>query len=216
MNQKIARKDLETWADYLLDYSLGGITQDDIVMIKGEHICWPLMSVLQDKIFTAGGIADMNIVAPDNDRGKVWGASITKFGTPEQIWKVPEWHEQRYKNMTKYIEVLGAESPDLFDNLPEETAMAVMRADEPFKNIRLLKPWVLTLYPTEGFANLEGMSLEDYTRVIVNASTVDPRLLEKVEEPIYQLLSKSKVVRIQTEHPKTHGTSVKHSRAQYY
>jgi aminopeptidase len=203
MNPKIARKDLETWAGYLLDYSLGGITQDDIIMIKGEHICWPLMSVLQDKIFAAGGIADMNIVAPDNDRGKIWGASITKFGTLEQIRKVPEWHEQRYKNMTKYIEVLGAESPDLFDNLPEETAMAVMRADEPFKNIRLLKPWVLTLYPTEGFANLEGMSLEDYTRVIVNASTVDPRLLEVVEEPIYQLLSKSKEVRIQTEHPKT-------------
>jgi aminopeptidase len=204
MNPKIARKDLETWADYLLDYSLGGITQDDILMIKGEHICWPLMSVLQDKIFAAGGIADMNIVAPDNDRGKVWGASITKFGTLEQIRKIPEWHEQRYKNMTKYIEVLGAETPDLFNNLPEETAMAVMRADEPFKNIRLLKPWVLTLYPTEGFANLEGMSLEDYTRVIINASTVDPRLLEKVEEPIYQLLSKSKEIRIQTEHHKTH------------
>jgi aminopeptidase len=203
MNPKIVRKDLETWADYLLDYSLGGITRDDIVMIKGEHICWPLMSVLQDKIFAAGGIADMNIVAPDNDRGKVWGASITKYGTIEQIQKVPEWHEQRYKNMTKYIEVLGAESPDLFDNLPEETTKAVMRADEPFKTIRLLKPWVLTLYPTQGFANLEGMSLEDYTRVIVNASTVDPRLLEEVEEPIYQLLSKSKEIRIQTEHPKT-------------
>ena len=203
MNPKIARKDLETWADYLLDYSLGGITRDDIVMIKGEHICWPLMSVLQDKIFAAGGIADMNIVAPDNDRGKVWGASITKYGTVEQIQKVPEWHEQRYKNMTKYIEVLGAESPELFDNLPEETAKAVMRADEPFKTIRLLKPWVLTLYPTQGFANLEGMSLEEYTRVIVNASTADPRLLEEVEEPIYQLLSKSKKVRIQTQHPKT-------------
>jgi len=203
MNPKIARKDLETWADYLLDYSLGGITRDDIVMIKGEHICWPLMSVLQDKIFAAGGIADMNIVAPDNDRGKVWGASITKYGTIEQIQKVPEWHEQRYKNMTKYIEVLGAESPDLFDNLPEETAKAVMRADEPFKTIRLLKPWVLTLYPTQGFANLEGMSLEEYTRVIVNASTVDPRLLEEVEEPIYKLLSKSKEIRIQTQHPKT-------------
>ena len=32
-----------------------------------------------------------------------------------------------------------------------------MRADEPYKNIRLLKPWVLTLYPTQGFADLEGM-----------------------------------------------------------
>lgn len=203
MQPKISQKDLETWADYLLDYSLEGITKDDVVMIKGEHICWPLLSILQDKIFSSGGLADMNIVAPDNDRGKVWGASISKFGTLEQIQKIPAWHEERYKAMTKYIEVLGAESPDLFDNLPEDKAQAVMKADEPFKNIRLAKPWVLTLFPTEGFANLEGMSLDEYTKVIVNASTVDPRLLEDAEEPVYQLLNKSKEIRIQTEHPKT-------------
>ncbi len=201
MKPHIERKDLETWADYLLDYSLGGVSEDDIIMIKGEHICWPLMSVLQDKIILAGGIPDINIVAPDNDRGKVWGAAMARHGSLDQIKKVPEWQEQRYQNMTKYIEVLGAESPDLFENLPEETAMAVMRADEPYKNIRLAKPWVLTLFPTEGFAGLEGMSLEEYTRVIVKASTIDPRYLEDVEEDIFQLLDKSSRLRIQTRHP---------------
>lgn len=70
---RISRNDLETWAGYLLDYALGGVQADDVIMIKGEHITWPLMSILQDKIFAAGGIADVNIVAPDNDRGKVWG-----------------------------------------------------------------------------------------------------------------------------------------------
>ena len=81
MQNEIAKKDLETWADYLLNYSLGGIKKDDVVMIKGENICWPLMSVLQDKIFAAGGIADINIVAPDNDRGKVWGNSMAIHGS---------------------------------------------------------------------------------------------------------------------------------------
>ena len=65
--------------------SLNGISKDDVVMIKGEHITWPLMSMLQDKIFAAGGIADVNLVAPDNDRGKVFGASIARHGTVEQI-----------------------------------------------------------------------------------------------------------------------------------
>jgi len=203
MGAHIQKDDLEIWANYLLNYSLGGIKSDDIVMVKGEHVCWPLISVLQDKIFAAGAIADINLVAPDNDRGRVWGASIARHGSVKKIMQVPPWHEERYKSMTKYIEILGAESPEYFEGLPNEKLQALMKADEPFKSIRLLKPWVLTLYPTQGFADLEGMSLEDYTRVIVNASTIDPTYLEKVEEDIYQIMKRSHTIKIQTQHPKT-------------
>lgn len=203
MTNTIERRDLEKWADYLLDYSLGGIKPTDVVMLKGEHITWPLLSVLQDKIFAAGAIADLNLVPPDNDRGKVFSASLAHHGKPEQAARVPAWHVERYKAMTKFIEVLGAENPKLYANLPDETSAAIMRADEPVKGIRLLKPWVLTLFPTQGFADLEGMSLERYTQVILNASLVDPRLLDAVEEDIYRLMDKSKQIRIQTRHPKT-------------
>jgi aminopeptidase len=203
MSAKISQKDLETWADYLLNHSLGGIKPEDIVMIKGEHITWPLMSVLQDKIFAAGAIADINIVAPDNDRGKVWGASITKFGTTAQILRVPDWHRMRYEAMTKYIEILGAENPPLFANLPEETSAELMKADHPFKSIRLSKPWLLTLFPTQAFADLEGMSLEQYTDIIVKASTTDHKVLEEIEEPLAQLMEKANTIRIQTQCPKT-------------
>ncbi len=203
MSANISQKDLETWADYLLNYSLGGIKPEDVVMIKGEHICWDLMSVIQDKVLQAGGIADMNIVQPDNDRGKVWGAAYARHASVDQIKRVPEWHTKRYEAMTKYIEILGVENPDFFGNVIEEKAQAIMKADEPIKNIRLAKPWVLTLFPTQGFADIENMALEDYTKVIVGASTVDPRLLEEVEEDIYQLMEKSDTITIETEHPKT-------------
>lgn len=203
MMAEISRKDLETWAKYLIDYSLNGVTPDDVVMIKGEKICWPLMSVLQDMIFEKGAIADVNIVAPDNDRGKVWGASMAKYGSIEQAKKIPSWHIKRYEEMTKYIEILGAEDPNEFKGVKEDIAQEIMRVDEPIKNIRLSKPWVLTLFPTKGFADLENMTLEEYTNVIVNASTVDPQLLEEVEEDIYRLLDKSKNITIETEHPDT-------------
>ncbi len=203
MKNLVNAKDLNTWAEYLLDYSLGGITKDDIVMLKGEHITWPLMSVLQDKIFAAGGIADVNLVPPDNDRGKVWGASMARFGSSDQISRVPKWQEDRYQKMTKYIEILGSEDPSLYADVPEENAQAIMRADEPFKTIRLLKPWVLTLFPTQGFAEMEGMTLEEYANIIVAASTNDPKLLEEVEEDIYQLMAQSKKIRIITVHPES-------------
>lgn len=203
MRIHITKEQLQKWADYLVDYSLGGVTKDDVVMLKGEHITWPLLSALQDKIFAAGAIADLNLVAPDNDRGKVWGASMARHGSEEQIAKVPQWHVDRYKAMTKYIEVLGAESPELYADVPEETGQAIMRVDEAVKNLRILKPWVLTLFPTQGFADMEGMTLERYAEVVVNASMVDPRLLDEVEEDIYRLMHKSKTIRIQTEHPHT-------------
>ena len=203
MDNLINKNDLETWANYLLNHSLGGITKDDVVMIKGENIAWPLISVLQDKIFAAGGIADVNIIAQDNDRGKVWGTSMAKYGSAEQIKKVPAWQTERYNAMTKFIEVLGAENPDFFTGANEELAQKVMRADEPVKNIRLVKNWVLTLFPTEGFASIEGMSLKEYADVIVKASTVNPALLEEVEADIYRIMDKSSKIRIETEHPKT-------------
>jgi len=201
MSLKLPRRDLETWADYLLDYSLDGIRPDDVVMVKGEPITWPLLSILQDKVFAAGAVADLCLVAPDNDRGKVWGASIARHGTEEQIARVPDWHGARYDAMTKYVEVLGAESPELFGNVPDATAQALARADEPYKTKRLLKPWVITLYPTPAFAGIEEMSLEDYADVIVSASTVDPRQLDAIEQPIQEALSATREVRVVTRRP---------------
>jgi len=201
MDLQIDDRDLATWAGYLLDYSLGGIQSNDIVMIKGEHITWPLISVLQEKIISAGAIADIYLVPPDNDRGKVWGAAMARHANLDQISRVPEWLTKRYESMTKYIEVLGSENPALFADLPTATAQAIMKADEPFKSIRMFKPWVLTLFPTPGFAAMEDMDLQAYAKFIVSASTVDPRQLDAVEEPLYQAMKKSGQIKIQTVHP---------------
>jgi len=202
----IGSRDLEIWADCLLNHSVGGVTPDDVVMLKGERIAWPLLSVLQDKVFAAGAVADVCLVPPDNDRGKVWGASVARHGSIAQIERAPRWHRARYETMTKYIEVLGAETPETFAGLPQEMATALARADEPYRSIRLLKPWVITLYPTRGYADLEEMSLEEYASVIVAASTVDPRLLEAAEEPVWKVMDAGRTVRIVTEHPRSGKT----------
>jgi len=206
MEFKIEKSKLEKWADYLLNYSLRGVDKNDIVLIKGEMVTWPLISVLQDKIFKAGALADVCLVPPDNNRGQVWSASIVKNGTLEQIKKTPEWHKSRYENMTKYIEILGAENPDLFANLPEEKASALVRADMPFKKIRLSKPWVLTLFPTKAFADMENMSLEKYSDIIIKTSLTDPNLLDKIEEPVYKIMTKSKEIKIETISPTSDRT----------
>jgi aminopeptidase len=194
-------KDLEVWAGFLLDHSLGGIDQSDRVMIKGEAACWPLMAVLERKVIEAGGVPDVYVVAPNNERGRVWSAEMARSGSEEQLAGVPEWHEQRYQSMTKYVEVLGAEDPEQFMGLTAEQSQALAAADRPFANIRLSKQWVITLYPTRASAELEEMDFDTYQRFIVGASTTDPRPLLQAEELLAPVIDNGQKIRIVTEHP---------------
>ena len=195
--------DLETWASILIDHSLGGVTSADRVMIKGERVCWPLMAVLERKVVEAGGVPDVYLIPPNNDRGRVWSSTVAAAGSGEQLQNIPEWHRERYDSMTKYIEILGAEDPASYAGLDGDQVRSLAAADRPFANIRLTKPWVLTLFPTVGFAAMEGMDLESYTRFIVEASTTDPRQLLEAEQRIAPLIESGSKVVIETRDPRT-------------
>ncbi|HOC43671.1 MAG TPA: aminopeptidase [Thermoanaerobaculales bacterium] len=197
----IKAKDLETWAGFLLDHSLGGIEPADRVMIKGERICWPLMAVLERRVIQAGAVADVCLVPPNNDRGRVWSAVMGREGSAEQLARIPDWHGDRYRSMTKYVEVLGGEDPAQYAGLAPAQQQALAAADRPFADLRLSKPWVITLYPTPAFAALEGMPLGEYTRFIVRASTTDPRPLLEAEQALEQVFASAKSMTVTTRHP---------------
>ena len=197
----ISQADLETWASFLLDHSLGGITAEDRVMIKGERICWPLMEVLERKVIENGGTPDVFLVPPNNDRGRVFSATMGRFGTSEQINAVPHWLKARYESMTKYVEVLGAEDPSQYMGLSSDQIQELAGADRAFSDIRLSKSWVITLFPTEGMATSEGMDLDDYAEFIVRASTADPMPLKGAEEKLAPLFDAGTKVTVVTGHP---------------
>jgi len=198
----ISAAQLETWAGYLLDHSLGGITPSDRVMIKGERICWPLMEVLERRVVEAGAAPDVYLIPPNNDRGRVWSATMGQVGTTQQMERIPDWHRARYESMTKYVEVLGGEDPRRYMDLKAGQLQALAASDRPFADIRLSKPWVITLFPTPAFAELEGMDLEDYTEFIVRASTTDPRPLLEAEKAIEPVLASGRSMTVVTEHPR--------------
>lgn len=197
----IESHDLEVWAGYLLDHSLGGVTADDRVMLKGEAVCWPLLAVLERRVIEAGGVPDVCLVPPNNDRGRVWSAAMARAGSEAQLARVPGWHRARYEAMTKYVEVLGAEDPSQFMGLTAAQTQTLAAADREFANLRLAKPWVITLYPTEASARLEEMDFASYERFIVGASTTDPKPLLEAEQKLAPILDNGSKVRIVTEHP---------------
>lgn len=197
----IEQHELEKWAGFLLDHSLGGISSEDRVMIKGERVCWPLIAVLERKVTEAGAVPDVYLVPPNNERGRVWSAAVARSGSPEQLARIPEWHRARYEDMTKYVEVLGGEDPAQYMGLEPEQVKSLAAADRPFSDIRLTKPWVITLFPTAAFAELESMDIETYERFIVGASTTDPRPLLDAEKLLEPTFASGRQMRIVTAHP---------------
>ncbi len=163
----IETKDLEIWAGYLLDHSLGGITTDDRVMIKGERGLLAADGVLERRVIEVGAMPDVYLVPPNNDRGRVWSAAMGRRVRRNSSRRVPEWHRARYETMTKYVEVLGAEDPEQFMGLEAEQSQALAAADRPYPTCSSGKPWVITLFPTEASAELEGMDFDDYRDFIV-------------------------------------------------
>jgi aminopeptidase len=78
---------------------------------------------------------------------------------------------------------------------------ALASSDRQVADIRISKPWVITLYPTPAFAELEGMGLDEYAEFIVRASTTDPRPLLEAEEAIEPVVASGKTMTVTTEHP---------------
>lgn len=198
----IAPEKLEIWASYLLDHSLGGIAPGERVMVKGERICWPLIEILERRVIAAGGVPDVCLVAPNNDRGRVWSAAMARGGTPAQVEAVPAWHGERYRSMDKYVEVLGAEDPTRFAALDAPEVSTIVAADRPFTDIRLGKRWVITLFPTPAMAEMEQMDFDEYVDFIVRASTTDPKPLLAAEQVIAPLFEKARNVAVVTVDPR--------------
>jgi len=197
----IAPEKLDAWARLLVTHSIGGVTPEDRVMIKGERIAWPLMERIEREVITAGGVPDVCLVPPNNERGKVWSSAMGRGASAEQLARVPDWHRERYASMTKYVEVLGAEDPTAYAGLAREATAALARADRPFADVRLAKRWVITLYPTPGFAAVEGLPLEEYVDFVVDASIVDPVPLRAAGERLAPLFEQGKRMEVVTYHP---------------
>jgi aminopeptidase len=189
---------LQTWARILIEHSMGGVAPGERVMIKGERICWPLLAELETGVIAAGGVPDVLLVPPNNERGRVWSATMARVGSSDQLAAVPAWHRARYESMVKYIEVLGAEDPAAYADLSSAQVQALAAADRPYTSVRLGKRWAVTLYPTPAFAAMEGVAFDEYVRFIVQASTTDPRPLKDAEERLAPLFASGRAMRVMT------------------
>lgn len=194
----ISERDLDRWAARLLSFSLGGIKTGETVMIKGEVVAWPLIDRLQKRILKAGAFSDIFLLPPDNERGRVWGSAAAKYCTPRSLKCIPGWISDRYNSFSKYIEIYGMEHPELLSKGRPDTMRRIMELEKELTDIRLGKPWVITMFPTRAFASAEGVPYSAYERLLVEGSTVHPGAIKRIASRISRVLRRTGTLKIIT------------------
>ena len=200
MKIKITRQRLIKWADIILNDCFKGIVPEDVVMIKGEPIAWPLIDALQEKVLKAGATADVSLIPPDNEYGRVYGAAVAKYANARSL-KLPAWQIMRYRGITKYIEILGMETPETMRNINESTMQRIIQLHGKIRNIQRKVPSVFTMFPTPAYAQTEGMSFKVYKDTVCSASTQPRYVLKKMAELLAAKLRSTKAINILTREP---------------
>lgn len=195
---RILYSQLKKWATTMVDYSIEGVKKGTKIMVRGESITWPLLSVIYDEVVKRGGLPDIEIIPPDHNRGRLWGAAMAQNGSDEQIQEMFAWMRSRFYETDGYIEVMGTQCPGMLENWPVDRGQAIDKINQSLIDTRLGKKWVLTLYPTPADAANEKMGLDEYSEFVVGASTSDHSLMAKMMEPLERVMKKAKSVRILT------------------
>lgn len=200
---KIEQKKLNKWAKILLDHSLQGVKKGDIVLIGGELAAWPLISTLQDKILKAGGMADISLRPPDNERGRVWGAAVARLGRMSNLATAPRWQRLRNETANKFIEILGMEHPELSRSPAGPLLKRILQLDSELRDICRKKKWVVTMYPTRAFASLEGLPFNRYSGVVLKGSTEPLSKTRSCAQRLISRLSGTKMITVVTRAPRS-------------
>lgn len=199
---------IKEWADMMVNYSLGRQfkEKDDsiegkLVIINGEDSTKPLIQAFAHSILEAGGHPYQNTYFSTQIRGATAGLPEMESGSEEQLTYVPKFMTAMFEEAGAQIYLLGSKDPFLFSDYQNQVS-AVKKATEKLLNIRVSKPWTLTLYPTEEEATMEGFSnIEGYKDFLIDASIIDYFKLAENQRGIKELMDSAETVRLRTYDP---------------
>lgn len=185
---------IRSWSELLIDYCLQ-MQAGETVLISGESPAEPLIAETARAVIRRGGIPVVRVEIP----------GLTEFmienGTHDQITTVPLTAYTDAGSIDSRIRILAETSA----NRAVDPARQAMfdKSREPLRRLSARKKWVLTQFPTAIYAQLAGMTLEEYEAFVSSAMFLDQadpvaawKELGRKQSRIINLLKDAKTVRL--------------------
>jgi aminopeptidase len=159
---------IETWARTLVTYS-SAVQPGDVVAITGEVAARPLYQALYRETLRAGGLP---VVIPRFDEVP---AELLQLASDDQLTWVSPVDRWIYGEADVYIRVEAEENTKVLSGIAPERQVARQRHWGQLVS-RLLERtaagevrWVITLYPTDAYAQDAEMSTAEFAAFVFNA-----------------------------------------------
>jgi aminopeptidase len=187
------------WADLLADYCLG-VEPGETILIGSEMEAWPLIAACYRAVLARGAHP---LVRPDFP--ELTEVFLT-HATEAQLAHLPASSLHDAKLADARIRISAEADTRAFARVDPKRQAIVDRARHPVRQAAREKRWVLTQYPTPGYANDARMSLEGYERFVVAAMFLDRpdpaeewRQLGRRQAGLAEFMTGVKTVRIEAE-----------------
>jgi aminopeptidase len=187
---------IQNHARLLVRYCIGA-RAGRTVGVSGEAAAEPLLTAVYVELLKANAHPVLRM-AP---RGT--SALLFRHGTRRHFTEITPYQRAYARTMDATIRVLSAANTRELSAADPRKQAALAKATRPLTNTLLAKPWVLTLFPTDAYAQDAEMSLEAYADFVygaVMADEPDPvrawRALRKEQTGLIARLRRADTIRI--------------------
>ncbi len=159
-------------ASMLVDYSLE-VKPNQRVFIQGEKGAEPLLMAVFDLCLERGAIPFLYML-PDGV-----SESLFRYGKPEKFTDYLQEHKHFVETYDHHVRILGEANTKALSGFSPELVAKYSAEGGKISKIMLEREqrgelhWVLTLFPTQAYAQDANMSLSDYEDFVFNACMPD-------------------------------------------
>lgn len=187
-------------AEILVDHSVC-VQQGDNVLIAASDAC--SMDVFHEcfRLCLLRGanvdidIANVQVYLGRSDTGNIL-RTFLEHASPAQLSHVPDLARSKIAWATKTIRITSIHNPLFLDGIDPKKVTHWQHTVSPTMENLTSKDWVLTKFPTIGYANNSGMTLQEFTDFFYEACCIDYAALGNSIEPLADKLDTGKRVRI--------------------
>lgn len=155
---------LRRWAELLTDYCLA-VQPGETVLIASETTAESLVTATAQAIVRRGAVPVVRLEIPGLQE------YLIDHGTDDQILAVPAASFAEAGSIDSRIRILAETGLKTVAD-PKKQAL-YDKAREPLRRLSARKKWVLTQYPTQTYADLAGMTLDEYEAFVCSAMFLD-------------------------------------------
>ncbi|PWB54122.1 MAG: aminopeptidase [Anaerolineales bacterium] len=180
-------------AQILVDHSTY-VKPGDRVAIETTTNAVELVSHIYELVLQRGGHPHILLNLPDQDQ------VFFKFANPDQLAYTPTFQQLVTDQFEVYIRVRADIDPRCLSDVPAEKQSQRQKGMAPVRNRMLQRGadnslrWVLTQFPTEGYAKEAGMSLPEYTQFLLAACHADENTPNPVAHWEFIRLQQSRMI----------------------